>query len=626
MQVLKNSNINKNDELELFNKSSNELFTEYSIRDIETLNLKLSNTIDVSKDELRTLVGSKYRDLLNVADNIIVMRELSIIQNDKLNNLIFKKSNYNNNKSLVNLNNLNNSIKSNNLSLLKSKNNSIILRNLVHDLNISFFELKFLINNYNNLNDLENKDNKLNKNITNDNSTNNNTASINDSNDDESSINSIQLEKISNHFLELSKQFLLVENLFKDELNTTTFASNKSIKSTVLKFKSLKSNYIKILKLQLQKFLIDNEFEFILNLLLSLSIIKKISPFECLKIFLNLRLNYLNFKFNSVSNINNCLYYIFNTLSYISIFRSKLSTHLIRIFYSSNNQFNNSNNKTNNNTNSNINNPNLNLILKFSKWLDVDSTNFKFEFPLNILQIKNSINKLKIEDECNDFKLKISDFLLNLFKKNLLLNNNNLNDLSTILLKFLNSFKKFSSLIDLKINENENLIENLINLWNSKYIEILEKNLLKFNNIKLIINQNFLNNNIIDFKNILINKNNNPLLSIGNNLFQITELSKINDYIINLQSSNDQHSSATPTTTITASTIISNEELLSNINIYKSILNSSFKSIQLISKLSSTISKPILSIDDYEDDEYWENININQLNFKFKYFIDLIQI
>ncbi|OWB86299.1 hypothetical protein B5S33_g4985 [[Candida] boidinii] len=108
MQVLKNSNINKNDELELFNKSSNELFTEYSIRDIETLNLKLSNTIDVSKDELRTLVGSKYRDLLNVADNIIVMRELSIIQNDKLNNLIFKKSNYNNNKSLVNLNNLNN--------------------------------------------------------------------------------------------------------------------------------------------------------------------------------------------------------------------------------------------------------------------------------------------------------------------------------------------------------------------------------------------------------------------------------------------------------------------------------------------------------------------------------------
>ncbi|GMF07146.1 unnamed protein product [[Candida] boidinii] len=237
--------------------------------------------------------------------------------------------------------------------------------------------------------------------------------------------------------------------------------------------------------------------------------------------------------------------------------------------------------------------------------------------------------------ECNDFKLKISDFLLNLFKQNLLLNNNNLNDLSNILLKFLNSFKKFSSLIDLKINENENLIENLINLWNLKYIEILEKNLLKFNNIKLIINQNFLNNNINDFKNILINKNNNPLLSIGNNLFQITELSKINDYIINLQSSNDQHSSTTPTTTITASTIISNEELLSNINIYKSILNSSFKSIQLISKLSSTISKPILSIDDYEDDEYWENIslklisitnnliefNINNINESIKLFI-----
>lgn len=76
----------------LLSLTSLEIFQQHSLPQIQSIQSTLSTTSLSKKEEIRNLVGSKYRDLLISADEIKSMEELSISQDRKLYDLIFGKA------------------------------------------------------------------------------------------------------------------------------------------------------------------------------------------------------------------------------------------------------------------------------------------------------------------------------------------------------------------------------------------------------------------------------------------------------------------------------------------------------------------------------------------------------
>ena len=58
----------------LFNTDLESLFTTHTINEIENLSQGLKHDIDQKRDELRTMVGESYRDLMDAADTIAQMK------------------------------------------------------------------------------------------------------------------------------------------------------------------------------------------------------------------------------------------------------------------------------------------------------------------------------------------------------------------------------------------------------------------------------------------------------------------------------------------------------------------------------------------------------------------------
>lgn len=77
----------------ILDSSPIEIFQSYSLHEIQIINTQLSNKIIEKHDEIRQLVGSKYRDLLITADEIKHMEKLSGQQDKLLYDLVFGKTN-----------------------------------------------------------------------------------------------------------------------------------------------------------------------------------------------------------------------------------------------------------------------------------------------------------------------------------------------------------------------------------------------------------------------------------------------------------------------------------------------------------------------------------------------------
>ena len=58
----------------LFNTDLETLFTNHTIDEIEKLSQGLKHDIDQKREELRTMVGERYRDLMEAADTITQMK------------------------------------------------------------------------------------------------------------------------------------------------------------------------------------------------------------------------------------------------------------------------------------------------------------------------------------------------------------------------------------------------------------------------------------------------------------------------------------------------------------------------------------------------------------------------
>ena len=58
----------------MFNTDLDSLFTTHTIDEIEKLSQGLKHDIDQKREELRTMVGESYRDLMDAADTIAQMK------------------------------------------------------------------------------------------------------------------------------------------------------------------------------------------------------------------------------------------------------------------------------------------------------------------------------------------------------------------------------------------------------------------------------------------------------------------------------------------------------------------------------------------------------------------------
>ncbi|KAH3687817.1 hypothetical protein WICPIJ_001192 [Wickerhamomyces pijperi] len=73
----------------ILEKSSSEIFSTYNLTQIQQISDDLSKISKSKHQELRSLVSSKYRDLLKTGDDIIAIKDLGISQDRSLYNLSF---------------------------------------------------------------------------------------------------------------------------------------------------------------------------------------------------------------------------------------------------------------------------------------------------------------------------------------------------------------------------------------------------------------------------------------------------------------------------------------------------------------------------------------------------------
>ncbi|KAG4073412.1 hypothetical protein HA402_007668 [Bradysia odoriphaga] len=62
----------------------NNLFEEHTVAEIHQIHKKLQSDVEAKKEELRTMVGERYRDLLKAADTIGEMKNASQSVTDQI--------------------------------------------------------------------------------------------------------------------------------------------------------------------------------------------------------------------------------------------------------------------------------------------------------------------------------------------------------------------------------------------------------------------------------------------------------------------------------------------------------------------------------------------------------------
>ncbi|KAG7730616.1 hypothetical protein KL933_000411 [Ogataea haglerorum] len=358
-------------------------------------------------------------------------------------------------------------------------------------------------------------------------------------------------ESLSLQFVQLAKQFYLTERFFGDEMKTASFV--------VQKFGKMKEDFLQELRTETANCTGDSDYEFALQLLVSYIFVAQSQILEALEWYLNVRYDKVK-QFELKHELHNCLNYIYNTLSYLTVFCSKLPTSLMRQVHSS----------ANSNWVANTG------FRKYSRWLDIPA-NYKVDFPLSLHELKN-VSEKEVDRIGEKWKIDVGAYLNRQISTDFL-QSEDLEVLSSSLSKVLHSFKRFTSLVAIKY-EDSRLVDNLLSAWKSIFFKYLENSVGKFQSISSLILQTYNSTEVLQ----------STRTSSGLNLFQYTDLTDIDLYL----------------SQISNPSLYAIDAVVTQLGQFKRTLVMVLDSLQGLSKLSSFLTKQVLSIDDCEDDEYWK--------------------
>ncbi|KAG7842091.1 hypothetical protein KL942_000829 [Ogataea angusta] len=358
-------------------------------------------------------------------------------------------------------------------------------------------------------------------------------------------------DSVSLQFVQLAKQFYLTESFFGDELKETSFV--------VEKFGKMKQEFLQELQTEMANCTGDGDYEFALHLLVSYIFVAQSQILEALEWYLSVRYGKVR-DFGLMHDLYICLNYIYNTLSYLTVFCSKLPSTLMRQVHSS----------ANSNWVANTG------FRKYSRWLDIPAS-YKVDFPLPLNELK-SIPEKEADKITEKWKIDVGAYLNEQIGTDFA-HSKDLEVLSSSLSKVLQSFKKFTSLVAIRY-EDSRLVDNLLSVWKSIFFSFLESNVGNFQNISNLILETYGSSEILQ----------STHTTSGLNLFQYTDLTDIDLYL----------------SQISSPSLYAVDTIVSQLGQFKLTLVMVLDSLQGLSKLSSSLTKQVLSIDDYEDDEYWE--------------------
>ncbi|GMM29573.1 hypothetical protein DAMA08_023180 [Martiniozyma asiatica (nom. inval.)] len=371
-------------------------------------------------------------------------------------------------------------------------------------------------------------------------------------------------DEISNTFIKLSKVLFLVEHFF----NEVIFSDAKSF--SVVKFLQLKSEFLELIQRFIGELCHENDTDFIIHLLIAFIITTKSKITEAFELFLSTRLEHLSLLVkNDQFTIQSQLSYIYITCEIYEMAQYRLPTLIQRQF-----------------TSVNANWIQHTDFLKWKKWLNI-SDNFTVSFPTASLKISKdesvtTLNKWK--------QLVGSEFkkLIDLIFTSTMANSRDVIYLSSLLPSIklvLLSFKKFSSLCDLSAS-GEKIVDYTLASIESTAFDVIKSTFNDFSNVNTIINENIkkINDNGID-----------------ENFFSIEP--SIDDYVEMLMSSNEENNRFNENTNV--------QKQLKNLLIsYNKNLTTLKDTLKDLNRLSHTISRPIISLDDTENESFWNEVSL----------------
>jgi len=523
-----------------------QLFERYPVATLEGIKNDLAQSVSSKRAELRQLVGGKYRDLLKVADDIISMNGMTSKLNSKISDLTFRNSTYDD-KTLKNLCAFDEGIRKDQKEVVQKRNRVIVFRNIIHDCVYTYYHLEDDVRSQegkDNLNNLERRESEMQENHF---------------------TKNIFASKVSLEYLQLSKQIYLLFNIFEKEVNDATRQDFFSVRE----IKSLRKDLIHEIQVKLENLTDTYSYEYATNMLASYVILNKCEPKTALIWFLEIRKQHL-FQEDICSHFVSSLSYLYVTISCVTYFKTRLSPTLNRQIHSS--------------TSSNW--VAKSSFRKWHKWLGIDITNFTVDFPLSSKQLNINWGDGKLQGHFMEWQKSFTSESTKRFKEKFA-DCDSLEKMSLSLSDILNSFKMFTSLIELPcINDGEEskISEILLALWRKRFEILLEKEWDEFDNL--------LNNAVILFKNDDILESNST--SYGINLFTNTDISDINEFVRN--ASDPDSGSGT------------SAQLEQNIQFFISNSEAIIGTFINLKHIIHHTERPMFSVDDFENPEFWKNI------------------
>lgn len=520
----------------IIKKSSDELFSEYSVEELGQIIDKLSRDVSSKKQQLRSLVGNKYRDLLNVADDIIKMDTITTKQNEDITNLIFQKSNYNS-KYLSNLSKFNNNVDSFKSQSLQEENMDKVFYNVVHDLSYLILCLK------NNLN-FEDQEDELIGEVELDNQ--------NPMSDFEEFVNNYKTVSthLMNDFVIIAKHIYLIDFFFKDLVDTN------SSSLSVMQLNKSRNEFHRMIEFYISKLKHESDSDFILSLSLSYIISTK-NDVDVIEWITSKRLDYFHHLAESKLNFQDLLNHVFTTIEFINTIKSRLLLLMNRA--------------KNNNASSNW--IRQTPFKKWEQWLNTESCDFKFQ--------SNGFNKLNSENVLVDWKMKISKLLVYKFDNEFASSNKSLTHMVYLLKSILISFKNFTSLTSLPVGDDK-IVNYIIEQWKQSFSAQLKVEINEFSVISKVVIETFNDEDRI----LKIHSFAKDTL-----LIDYSKNFNIDAFFDSLHTKN------------------SSNEVFNLLDEFRTDLNSIATSVESLKALSSLVIKPVISIDDTEDEEFWIDVS-----------------
>lgn len=519
----------------IISKNADELFAEYTVEELGQIIDKVNKDVTSKRQRLKMLVGNKYRDLLNVADDIIKMDTITIKQNDEIMNLTYKKSNYNS-KRLANLSKFNTDIQNLKLQKHQIENKHKMFNNVVHDLSYLILTLK------NNLNFEAHEDELF-------------EIHPYDHQDllmnfEESSDNYKPISThLINDFVIISKQIYLIDYFFQQTLES------QSSQLSVLQFHQLRNEFHSIIEFYIAQLKHESDSDFSLNLSLSYLISTK-KTVDIVEWMTDKRLKYFANLVKSKLRFHDLLNYIFTTIEFTHTIKSRLSLLINRA--KSNTISSNWIQQT--------------PFKKWEQWLDLKNCEFNIQSP--------GFDKSKSDQIVSAWKKEISELLLLKFEEEFEKSSGSLTSMVLLLKTVLISFKNFTSLTSLPV-EDDQIVHYIIEKWKKLFSTQLKSQINEFSDISDVV---------IDVYN-----NEEEILRSQSEFNDVLLLDYNKEFSIDLFFESLQK-------TKKANKVFN---LLDN---FTTDIKSIVKSIDSLRFLTTLVIKPVISIDDAEDDEFWNEI------------------